>query len=221
MGTASALRVQENQSRAHIWEGRRIELERNTHTIISSSEWAFVETSEPGVTSADIKCHGHPKHQTNESLTKWSCVSLNARSLKNREQCLSAPRRWFLSITFFFLGPYPWLMEVPRLGVELEPQQHKIWAMSATYAATPGNAGSSLAHWARPEMNPSPHGYCLRITFNHRLPRAVLASGIFKLLKPGGGCYHHLCNIPTTQDVLQGSLDSRLITVVYFYVLWG
>ena len=28
----------------------------------------------------------------------------------------------FIYFAFFFLGPYPWCMEVPRLGVKSEPQ---------------------------------------------------------------------------------------------------
>ena len=55
-----------------------------------------------------------------------------------------------LSILFLFLGPHPQHMEVPRLGVEpscshqpmSQPQQHQIQAMSETYTAAYGNAGS-------------------------------------------------------------------------------
>jgi len=44
-----------------------------------------------------------------------------------------------------FLGPHPWHMEVPRLGVQLElpqPQQHGIRAESGTYTSSHGNARS-------------------------------------------------------------------------------
>ena len=64
---------------------------------------------------------------------------------------------YFLS--FVFLGPYSWLIEVPRLGVELQLCLHHSSArfpvMSATYTAAHGNA-VSLTHWARPGSNLSP-----------------------------------------------------------------
>ena len=39
---------------------------------------------------------------------------------------------------FFFLGPFPWHVEVPSLGVELElqSQEHQITATSETYTTT-------------------------------------------------------------------------------------
>ena len=51
---------------------------------------------------------------------------------------------------FFFSGLHLWHVEVPRLGDESElqpwptpqPQQHQIWATSATYSAAQSNAGS-------------------------------------------------------------------------------
>ena len=63
---------------------------------------------------------------------------------------------------FFFLGPQPGHMEVPRLGVQLElwprptpqPQQWGIWVTSATYTTTHGNA-RSLIHWVRPGIKPA------------------------------------------------------------------
>ena len=53
---------------------------------------------------------------------------------------------------FVFLGPHPRHMEVPRLGVESElqllahvtAQQRQIRAISVTYTAAHGNAGSFL-----------------------------------------------------------------------------
>ena len=58
-----------------------------------------------------------------------------------------------LFLSFVFLGPHPWHMEVPRPGSNQscslqptpEPQQHWIRAASATYATAHGNAGS-LTH---------------------------------------------------------------------------
>ena len=57
------------------------------------------------------------------------------------------------SFSFFFFWPHLRHMEVPRLGVESklqpmpQPQQRKIWAMSATYTTAYGNV-RSLTHWA-------------------------------------------------------------------------
>ena len=63
--------------------------------------------------------------------------------------CLFA---FFLSF-LFFLGPFPWHIEVPSRSCSClptpGPQQHGIWAMSATYTTDHGNAGS-LTHWAGP-----------------------------------------------------------------------
>ena len=63
----------------------------------------------------------------------------------------------YLFIYFVFLGPHPWHMEVPRLGVESELQLLActtatacgIRATSVTYTTAHGNAGS-LTHWTRP-----------------------------------------------------------------------
>jgi len=72
----------------------------------------------------------------------------------------------FFFLFFFvflpFLEPLPWHMEVPRLGVYWswsywpmpEPQQRRIWAVSATYTTTHSNTGS-LTHWARPGIEPA------------------------------------------------------------------
>ena len=54
---------------------------------------------------------------------------------------------FFFNILFFsvFLGLYPWHTEVPRLGVESEPQppQCQIQAEAMAYAAAQGSARSS------------------------------------------------------------------------------
>ena len=61
---------------------------------------------------------------------------------------------------FFFLGPRPRHVKVPRLEVEssyscrLRPQPHRIQALSSTYTIAHGNA-RSLAHWARPGIKPT------------------------------------------------------------------
>ena len=59
----------------------------------------------------------------------------------------------FFFFFLVFLGPHPWHMEVPRLGVESErscrpppqPRQHQIRAISTTYIMAHGNSGS-LTH---------------------------------------------------------------------------
>ena len=55
----------------------------------------------------------------------------------------------FFFFFFLILGPYPWYMEVPRLGSNqscsfwptTQPQQCQIWAASVTYTT------SSWQHW--------------------------------------------------------------------------
>ena len=62
---------------------------------------------------------------------------------------------------FVFLGPYPWHMEVPRLGVAWELQLPAYTTATATldpsciltYTTAHGNNGS-LTHWARPGIEP-------------------------------------------------------------------
>ena len=54
-------------------------------------------------------------------------------------------------------------MEVPRVGVQLElqPQQRRIWATSATYSTCQGNVGS-LTFWVRPGIKPAPSWILVR-----------------------------------------------------------
>ena len=67
----------------------------------------------------------------------------------------------FLFFSFVFLGPHPWHMEIPRLGVGSELQlpayttATTIWdsTLSATHTTAQSNAGS-LTHGARPGMEP-------------------------------------------------------------------
>ena len=76
--------------------------------------------------------------------------------------------RGLLQIIFFvcFLRPHPWHVEVPRSNQSCspwptpEPQQRQMWATPATYTTAHSNAGS-LAHWARPGIEPHPHGSLL------------------------------------------------------------
>ena len=66
----------------------------------------------------------------------------------------------FNFLSFFFLGPHLWHIEVPRPGVESElqptpqPQQRQTQAASATYTTAHGNT-KSLTHWARPGIEPA------------------------------------------------------------------
>ena len=61
-------------------------------------------------------------------------------------------------VFLFFLGPYMWHMEVPRLGFESEPtpqpQQLGIRPVSATHTTNHSNA-RSLTHWTRPGIEPA------------------------------------------------------------------
>ena len=59
------------------------------------------------------------------------------------------PFHLFMYLCIFkFLGPNPWHMEVPRLGVKSELQ------LPAYAKATDSNAGS-LTHWVRPGIKPA------------------------------------------------------------------
>ena len=65
---------------------------------------------------------------------------------------------FLLLFSFFFfvyLGPHPWHMEVPRLGVELEPQLPTYAIATAVAITDLSNAGSLTQHWV--EMLPTPH----------------------------------------------------------------
>ena len=63
---------------------------------------------------------------------------------------------------YFFLVPYPMAyggsQARGRIGATAasltpQPQQHRIWAVSATYTRVHSNTGS-LTHWGRPGMEP-------------------------------------------------------------------
>ena len=63
----------------------------------------------------------------------------------------------------FFLGLCLWHMDVPGLGVksELQPQQHRIWAVSVTYTIAHGNA-SSLTNERVQRSNSHLHGHYVK-----------------------------------------------------------
>ena len=93
----------------------------------------------------------------------------------------------YLFIYSVYLGPYPWHMEVPRLGVQLElqlpayatAQQFGIWAASVTYATGHGNT-RSLAHWARPGIKPTTSWFLVSDSFPLRYDGNSKLYSLFK-----------------------------------------
>ena len=65
---------------------------------------------------------------------------------------------FFLSLSHFRAAPEvygnSWSGDKSKLQLRPTPQQHPIQGPSVTYDTACGNAGS-LAHWARPEMEPA------------------------------------------------------------------
>ena len=98
-------------------------------------------------------------------------------------------RHSFFFFFLCFLGPDLQHMEVPRLVVELElhrrptpqPQQHRIWATSATYTTAHSNTGS-LLHWARPGIEPQPSWIPVGF-LTHWATTGTLPMFVFKLTK--------------------------------------
>ena len=93
---------------------------------------------------------------------------------------LGAPPPFFLS----FLGLYPWHMEVPKLGVELELQ--------LPASTTAHNNAESLTHWARPRIEPSSSWILVRfVTAEPRqeLPRSCLLKWLPAKGWRGGGLW--------------------------------
>jgi len=72
-------------------------------------------------------------------ITKSEKIKLASSVLKKKKVCFC--------FVFCFLGSYPWHMEVSRRGSKWscscqptpQPQQHRIWAMSATHTTAHGN----------------------------------------------------------------------------------
>ena len=103
---------------------------------------------------------------------KFLCI------VKMSEKLKSTFIRLFLFF-FFFLGPHPWHIDVPRLGVKSElshlptpqPQQHQIQTSSETYTTAHGNVGS-LTHQARPGIEPTTS--CLWVRFVSIVPQKEL-----------------------------------------------
>ena len=95
-----------------------------------------------------------------------SFLSLNFLSSIHSGECHpyfpgSSSSKTFFFFFFVFVGPHLPHMEVPRPGSNQscshwptpEPQQCRIWAVSASYNTAQGNAGS-LTHWAKPGIEP-------------------------------------------------------------------
>ena len=81
---------------------------------------------------------------------------------------------WHIFIFFWFLGPNPWHMKVPRCPgwgsnrsyscwPAPQPQPCQIQATSVTYSTAHVNV-RSLAHWARPGIEPATSWFLVRFT---------------------------------------------------------
>ena len=101
--------------------------------------------------------------QSLRSTIWWREVSENRKKKKKRKGRYYQinNRRKKIFVVVVVLGLYPWHMEVPRLGVQLElellayttatttPDPSHVFDLHYTH----GNAGS-LTHWARPGIKP-------------------------------------------------------------------
>ena len=76
---------------------------------------------------------------------------------------------FFFFLGVCFLGPQLRHTKVPTLGVELEPQQRGIRAMSATHTTAHSNAGP-LTHQAVPGIRPASSWILVRFV-THGAPR--------------------------------------------------
>ena len=110
----------------------------------------------------NVCCSGHPVHSVLLQLPKVNKTTI-IHPLIYLGRTLFTFFFWILFFFFFlsfvFLGPHVQHMEVPRPEVESElqppsypqPQQLRIWAVSATYSTAHNNTGSPT-HWARPDQ---------------------------------------------------------------------
>ena len=102
-------------------------------------------------------------------LDLFFCQSLPTPALENQLflflflRCAGNHTLIFILFYFvFFLGPYYWHMEIPRLGLNQncsrwptpQLQQWWIWAWFSTFTTAHSNA-RSLTHWERPEIEPA------------------------------------------------------------------
>ena len=106
----------------------------------------------------------------------------------------------FIYLVFWsFLGPLPQHVEVPRLGVKLElsatpqPQQHGIWAESATYTTAHGNAGP-LTHWARSGLEPATSWLLVRfVNYCTRMGTLILCISVVSVVTSPLSFLIYLC----------------------------
>ena len=76
---------------------------------------------------------------------------------------------FFFFWSFVFLGPYPWHMEVPRLGVKLELRLPAYTTATATWDLShvcdlhhSHSSAGSLTHWLRPGIEPTTSWFQVR-----------------------------------------------------------
>ena len=129
-------------------------------TLLSSRRWQGFQEFYPGTGSRDWYTFSitstYTLHWDTQSLSKGIQLTDSFKRIKFNHQ------HPHISFFFFFLRPHLLLMDVPRLGVELElqlqpvpqSQQCWIWAPSVNYAAACSHAGS-LTHWMRPGIEPA------------------------------------------------------------------
>ena len=119
--------------------------------VIQHSDWIFLYISKwSWVSKCQAPSHVRLLHLSVPLPGVLSCL------LTSLTSCQHSDHRVFLKL---LLGPYLQQMEVPRLGVELEPQlpqpqQHWIRDTSETYSAARSNT-RSFTDWARPGLEPT------------------------------------------------------------------
>ena len=86
-------------------------------------------------------------------LENWNCYKTKLYFLLIAEFSLC----YFILFYFSFLGPHPRHTEVPRLGMELEPQlqRSQFPAASVIYTVLACSNTGSLTQWARPRIEPT------------------------------------------------------------------
>ena len=126
------------------WAGDLISARAATHRILNPPGWAKDWTWVPAL---------QRRH--------WLCHSGNSRSGRGGGL--------FFVLSFVLLGPHPWHMEVPSLGVNRscscqptpQPQPGQSKATCATYTRAHSNAGS-LTRWLRPGIKPTTSWFLVR-----------------------------------------------------------
>ena len=116
--------------------------------VLGSLAWEFLHAVGPGQKEKKTKQNKNDRPLTHrvrpgiKPASSWILVGLWTTEpqweLQTNKMILFI-YVFYVFLSFVFLGPHPWHMEVPRLGSN--------W--SATYSTAHGNAGS-LTYWARP-----------------------------------------------------------------------